>query len=65
MILGVARRDFVNLQDRCRAEIMKRIHKRNDLNSLKLPYMITQYLGESLKELSPLKQVDNFEMFST
>lgn len=51
MILAETRRDFVNLQDRCRAEICKLISTKRDLWKLKLPPIITEYLAEGVSEL--------------
>lgn len=62
MILSVTRMEFVNLQDRCRAEIVKRIKRVSDLYSLRLPYGITQYLTESIRDIPPLKKVDNYDI---
>lgn len=50
MVLAETRRDFVNLQDRCRAEICKVITSRNGLSKLKLPTKITKYLSEVVYE---------------
>lgn len=50
MILGNTKRDFANLQDRCRASIMKLVRTRDRLETLKLPFSITNYLSESLCE---------------
>lgn len=62
MTLRCARRDFVNLQDRCRAEIMKHIKTRQDLSKLKLPSIITDYLSEVYNDNAPLRQVDNYDI---
>uniref|UniRef100_A0A034VW88 SPRY domain-containing SOCS box protein 3 n=1 Tax=Bactrocera dorsalis TaxID=27457 RepID=A0A034VW88_BACDO len=62
MTLKCTRRDFVNLQDRCRAEIIKHVKSREDLVKLKLPPLITQYLGEVVNDVAPLRQVDNYDI---
>lgn len=62
MTLKCARRDFVNLQDRCRAVIMKHIKTRQDLIQLKLPAIISNYLAEVLGDYTPLRQVDNYDL---
>lgn len=62
MTLKCARRDFVNLQDRCRAEIVKHIKNRWDLLELKLPPMIIDYLLEAFSGIKPLKPVDNYDV---
>lgn len=46
MTLGVQRRDFVNLQDRCRDVIGKRIRKISSLRELHLPQKIIDYIAE-------------------
>jgi SPRY domain-containing SOCS box protein 3 len=61
MVLCETRRDFVNLQDRCRAVITKRISSRADLQTLTLPIRITNYLSETYNDAAtPLTPVDNF-----
>lgn len=50
MVLCNTKRDFANLQDRCRAAIMKLVRTRDRLETLKLPFRITNYLSESLCE---------------
>ncbi|XP_065073920.1 SPRY domain-containing SOCS box protein 3 [Ochlerotatus camptorhynchus] len=60
MVLTESRRDFVNLQDRCRAIIIKHIKTREKLDRLTLPYCITNYLADALSDCStpvmPLEQ---------
>lgn len=48
VILTGTRRDFANLQDRCRAEICKLVHSRRELCHLKLPNVITSYLADGV-----------------
>lgn len=48
MILTVTRRDFVNLQDRCRAVISKRVRTQQELVHLNLPPSISKYLAEAI-----------------
>lgn len=61
MELCETRRDFVNLQDRCRAVIVKNIKSRENLEKLNIPYSITNYLAEALTDNDPpLTAVDNF-----
>uniref|UniRef100_A0A182QAM5 SPRY domain-containing SOCS box protein 3 n=1 Tax=Anopheles farauti TaxID=69004 RepID=A0A182QAM5_9DIPT len=50
MLLSEMRRDFVNLQDRCRAIIIKHINTREKLDRLALPYFIKNYLAEAVTE---------------
>ncbi|XP_055709381.1 SPRY domain-containing SOCS box protein 3 [Phlebotomus papatasi] len=64
MFLSECRRDFVNLQDRCRAAIVKRVKKRDDIPQLNLPPRIAKYLEETLSDSTvPLTPVDNFDMY--
>lgn len=54
------KRDFVNLQDRCRAIIVKRVQRKKDLENLFLPTKIQMYLAESIEErVEPFKSVNN------
>lgn len=62
MTLKCARREFVNLQDRCRAVIMRRLRTAADLEKLKLPLPISEYLGEVIDDMEPLRQVDNYDI---
>ncbi|KAH8271930.1 hypothetical protein KR044_011490 [Drosophila immigrans] len=62
MTLKSARREFVNLQDRCRAVIMRRLRTAGDLEKLKLPLPISEYLGEVIDDKEPLRQVDNYDI---
>lgn len=50
MSLESMRRDFVNLQDRCRAVILKRIGKKRDVDALWVPPRIKYYLSEAYVE---------------
>lgn len=50
MTLDNMRRDFVNLQDRCRATIVRKINKRGDLEKLKVPPRIRAYLYEGMND---------------
>lgn len=62
MVVAETRRDFVNLQDRCRAEILKRIRNKSDIDKLELPYVITCYLADAMCEDRPLTPVDNYDI---
>ncbi|XP_017043799.1 SPRY domain-containing SOCS box protein 3 [Drosophila ficusphila] len=62
MTLKCTRREFVNLQDRCRAVIMRRVRTPSQLEKLKLPLPISDYLGEVIDEMEPLRQVNQLEM---
>lgn len=63
MKLGEARRDFVNLQDRCRAEIMKLVKSRAQIDELKLPVIISRYLAIALYDTKPLTPVINLDNY--
>lgn len=47
MTLTYMRRDFVNLQDRCRAVILGIIKSKSDLEKLEVPPLIRDYLSEA------------------
>ncbi|XP_060518302.1 SPRY domain-containing SOCS box protein 3 [Cylas formicarius] len=59
IVLDRMKRDFVNLQDRCRAVIVKRIRCKDDLSELQLPIKIQWYLAEDIEEaVEPFRQLD-------
>lgn len=59
MTLDSMKRDFVNLQDRCRAVIVKRVKCKKDLDKLLVPPRIKLYLGEAIMDsVNPFKQVN-------
>lgn len=59
MTLIAMKRDFVNLQDRCRAVIVKRIKKIRDLDKLLVPPRIKMFLSEAIVDpLQPFQQVN-------
>lgn len=60
MVLENTRRDFVNLQDRCRVVIARRIRHKSDVAKLCLPPRIQAYLGEIIDEryIDPYKLVN-------
>ena len=49
MALGVLKRDFVNLQDRCRATILGQLTHEEQIDQLCLPLRIKQYISEGLE----------------
>lgn len=67
MTLSESRRDFVNLQDRCRAVIMQNVRKEEDLQMLGLPQSITFYLQKALNPpktpITPVENLYDFYMF--
>ncbi|XP_017095499.3 SPRY domain-containing SOCS box protein 3 isoform X2 [Drosophila bipectinata] len=62
MTLKCTRREFVSLQDRCRAVIMRRVRSTSRLEKLKLPLPISDYLSEVIDDKEPLRQVNPLEM---
>lgn len=59
MLLDSMKRDFVNLQDRCRAVIVKRIDHKQDLENLFVPTKIRAYLAEAIVDsVEPFKPVN-------
>lgn len=57
--LDSMKRDFVNLQDRCRAVIVKRLKDKQDLEQLYVPTKIRSYLAEAIVEsVKPFKPVN-------
>lgn len=63
MILGETRRDFVNLQDRCRAVFMKKIQTRSQLDELNLPHIIVRYLANALHDSKPFAPVESQDFY--
>lgn len=59
MLLDSMKRDFVNLQDRCRAVIVKKIADKQDLENLFVPTKIRGYLAEAIVDsVEPFKPVN-------
>lgn len=61
MVIAEMSRDFPNLRDRCRGEILKCIQRKSDLEKLELPTTITQYLAEAYDDERSLVPVDNYD----
>lgn len=60
MTLGVLRRDFLNLQDRCRAVIRRHIHDgHNSIEMMNLPNRLKAYLVEDLATHSETSRCRN------
>lgn len=60
MVLSTTRRDYINLQDRCRSVIVKLIKKKKDLEELYVPTRIRNFLAEEMPEATvPLKVVND------
>jgi len=49
MSLGMLKRDFVNLQDRCRASVLRHLTHEEQIDQLRLPIRIKQYISEGLE----------------
>lgn len=61
MTLAGMKRDFVNLQDRCRAVIVKRVSGRKDLEKLMVPPRIRSFLAEAILEsTTPFKPLNRY-----
>lgn len=63
MVVTNTRRDFPDLKDRCRGEILKHIKHKSDLKELELPTVVMEYLSEAFIEDRPLIPVDNFDVY--
>lgn len=63
MALGELRRDFNNLQDRCRAVILKNIKRREQLDKLDLPIVLVHYLADALYKEKFMAPVDNLDIY--
>lgn len=61
MTLTLMKRDFVNLQDRCRAVILKQVTSQAQLDKLNLPPRIKGYLSEPLADtVQPFQPVNKY-----
>lgn len=61
MTLTGMKRDFVNLQDRCRAVIMKEVKSPADLDKLTLPPRIKSYLKEAVVQpVQPFQFINKY-----
>lgn len=59
--LCAMRRDFVNLQDRCRSVIVKQVSSKEDLDKLMIPSRIKNYLAEAIGEFTtPFKHWNKY-----
>lgn len=65
MVLTETRRDFVNLQDRCRAVLMKYIKSPEQLDELQLPKGIVNYISSALYSYSTIAfpPVQNYDTY--
>jgi len=57
MSLGIARREFISLQDRCRTVILNYIKEEGDIKKLNLPNPIKMYLTEEADHILVTKNV--------
>ena len=51
MMLGVLKRDFISLQDRCRASILTCISEEQQIDNLELPVSLKKYILEGMVTL--------------
>lgn len=66
MTLNSMRRDFVNLQDRCRAAIVKRIKSKSDLEKIGVPPGIRAYLNEGMLDpVTPFLPLNKYYVISS
>lgn len=56
MSLGIARREFISLQDRCRTVILNYIKKEGDIRKLNLPNPLKMYL---IEEADHIRIIEN------
>lgn len=54
MYVAQTRRDFPELKDLCRGEILKHIKHKSELQQLELPVVVMEYLSEGIFEVRPL-----------
>lgn len=60
MVLDSMRREFGDLQDRCRAVIVRKIKDRKELDKLCLPPIIKNYIGEAIVDTKDPRDKINF-----
>lgn len=63
MVVSDTRRDFPDLKDRCRGEILKHIKHKSDIATLNLPAVVAEYLADAHCDEQPLIPVDNFDVY--
>ena len=65
MALGVLKRDFLSLQDRCRATVLAHLTHEEQIDQLKLPLRIKHFISEGLENFQVTKpQLIFFWIFS-
>lgn len=52
MALGVTKREFVSIQDRCRSVILKHLNHEDQIDQLELPKTLKHFISEGLSEES-------------
>lgn len=57
------RREFVSLQDRCRAEILKHITDKEHIRQLDIPQIMVRYLQAAMPSEQQLIPVDNYDLY--
>ena len=50
MALGVTKREFVSIQDRCRAVILRHLSHEDQIEELELPRTLKRFISEGLSE---------------
>lgn len=63
MIVTETQRDFPDLKDRCRGEILKHIKQKSDLAKLELPHVVLDYLSDAFCDERLLTPVDNYDIY--
>ena len=52
MALGLTKREFISIQDRCRSVILKSLNSRDQIEQLELPKTLKRFISEGLSEES-------------
>ena len=52
MALGVTKREFYSIQDRCRSVIIKHLSREDQIDQLELPRTLKRFISEGLSEES-------------
>ena len=52
MSLGVLKRDFTSLQDRCRAALLPHLTHEEQIDNLRLPMRVKQFISEGMENFT-------------
>ena len=52
MALGVTKREFISIQDRCRAVILRHLNHEDQIEHLELPRTLKRFISEGLSDES-------------